>query len=586
MNMISNIRYAFRFDQSGIRKAFLWEFLHGILIAAPSGILLIIIWELFKESPDLNTIWITLAVMGGLFLLQLYVAQKAMISSNEATYEMSRRIRLALGNKLQRLSLGYYKKRDPGELAAVVLQDVANFENIFGHSVTNIANAVFGTLILSSFLLWLNWTLGLSLLAALVLAIPLIQLSKWLVEKYGSKTIAARNTTGARFLEYVQGIQHIKSYGMTGARFQSLKQALSDLRRESIRTEAIPGPFILTVGVLLEVCFVLMIWLALYMLSQSTLTIPVLIAFLILGYRLYEPLKILMVEYPILSYMNLSLSRVISVLEAEEQTIGQDLVPSSFGIEFDQVSFSYVEERQVMNQLSFTAAMGTMTALVGPSGSGKTTITSLIARFWDVSEGVIRIGGIPLTDMAAATAYTLISEVFQEVYLFDDSIYNNILIGNPLADEKQVLEAAKKAQIMEFTDDLPDGLDSLVGEGGSKLSGGQKQRISIARALLKDAPIILLDEATASLDPENEIYIQQAIQELVRDKTVIVIAHKLATIQQADQILVLDKGHIVESGTHDVLLDQKGLYARLWHTQQQASGWKITTNKKIAEAAD
>ena len=191
--------------------------------------------------------------------------------------------------------------------------------------------------------------------------------------------------------------------------------------------------------------------------------------------------------------------------------------------------------------------MGTMTALVGPSGSGNTTITSLIARFWDIDEGSIRIGGIDLREMRPSDVYSLISEVFQEVYLFDDTIYQNILVGNPEATQEQVEQAAQLAQVMEFVEKLPQGLETKVGEGGSKLSGGQKQRISIARALLKDAPIVLLDEATASLDPENEIYIQRAIQELVKDKTVIVIAHKLATIQQADMILVLDKGKIVES---------------------------------------
>ncbi|MEM6842285.1 MAG: ABC transporter ATP-binding protein [Bacteroidota bacterium] len=578
--MIKNILYAFRYDPSGIRKAFFWEFLHGSLIAAPSGILLVIIWEFFKESPDLTKVWTTMAVMGGLFLIQLYVAQKAMMASNQSTFEMSRRLRLALGNKLQRLSLGYYKKRDPGELASVVLQDVANFENIFGHSVTNIANALFGTVVISLFLLWLDWRLAVTLLLAVVIAVPLIQLGKRLVEKYGKQQIAARNATGSRFLEYVQGIRPIKSYGMTGERFHSLDTALDNLRRESIKTEAIPGPVILTAGVFFEMFFVLMIWLGLYLLAGGAVTPPVLIAFLILGYRLYEPMKILMVEYPVLSYMNVSLGRVINVLEASEQEAGDEQHPQSYDIAFDQVSFSYVDEQLVLDNVSFRSPSGTMTALVGPSGSGKTTITSLIARFWDVQQGTISIGGIDVRDMTPATVYDMISEVFQEVYLFNDSIYHNIQIGNPQASQDQIIAVAEKAQVMEFAEDLPEGLNTLVGEGGSKLSGGQKQRISIARALLKDAPVVLLDEATASLDPENEIYIQRAIEELVKDKTVIVIAHKLSTVQQADQIIVLDNGKIAEAGQHEALLKQEGLYYRLWNTQQRASGWKIEKHLK------
>ena len=579
--MIRNILYAFQYDKRGVIRAFFWEWVHGLFLAAPSGILLVVLWELFEESPDISIIWLAIGSMALLFAGQTYVAKKAMLYSNLTTYEMSRKIRLALGNKLQKLSLGYYKKRDPGDLASVVLQDVANFENIFGHSVTNITNALFGTVILSVFLVVMDWRLAVTLIVALFLAVPLIRFGKWLVEKYGKKHIRARNATNARFLEYVQGIRHIKSYGMTGQRFRSLDNALVDLRKESIRVEAIPGPFILSAGVVFEVFFILMIWLALYYFSRGTLSIPTFIAFLIIGYRLYEPMKILMVEYPVLSYMNVSLQRVIEVLEAKEQEAGKNLMPRAYDIRFERVSFSYTGEKAVLTDISFHAPANTMTALVGPSGSGKTTITALIARFWDIGKGKISIGGINLQDMSPVSVYSLISEVFQDVYLFDDSIYNNIRIGKPDATRDEIYQAAKKAQVLEFADTLPEGLNTKVGEGGSKLSGGQKQRISIARALLKDAPIVLLDEATASLDPENEIYIQDAIRELVKHKTVIVIAHKLATIRQADNILVLDKGRIMESGKHAALLQKNGLYARLWNTQQSASGWKFKSRETV-----
>lgn len=337
--------------------------------------------------------------------------------------------------------------------------------------------------------------------------------------------------------------------------------------------EAVPGPFVITAGIVFEIGFLAMVALGLYYLSGNSITIPVLITFLIMGYNLYNPLKVVMVDYLILRYMNESLNRV-NVMEEPTMETGKDELPTRFDIAFEKVSFGYLDKMTVQD-LSFTVPEKSMLALVGHSGSGKTTIASLIARFWDVNSGSIKIGGVDIRNINQDKFYGFISEVFQEVYLFDDTIYNNIKIGKPNATKEEIIEAADKAQVLSFAWEFPDGMDTLVGEGGSKLSGGQKQRISIARALLKDAPIVLLDEATASLDPENEIYIQQAIQELVKSKTVVVIAHKLATIQKANQILVLENGKIAENGTHTVLLNRNGIYHRMWDIQQKSGGWKV-----------
>ena len=547
-----------------------------MLIALPSGLLLVVIWAFFEPVPDPTTIWTVIGIMVGVFVVQLYVAPKAMIASNHATYEVSRRLRLALGNKLQRLPLGFYKKRPSDELATIVLQDVADFENIFGHTVTNIANAVFGTAVLSIILLVLDVSLALSLLAALLVAIPMVWGSRALVAYWGQRLVQTRTHASTHLMEYLRGIFPIKAYGMTGDRFQSLHQALLQLKKASMRVEAIPGPLVLLSTAAFELFFLWMIWLGLYRYLGGTLSTPVWMAFLILGYRLYEPLKLLMVEIPVLSYMNVGLTRIIDILETPEQSGAEQLRPNDYTVAFEQVHFSYIEGQPILQGIDFVLPQHTMTALVGASGSGKTTITSLIARFWDVQGGKISIGGIDVKDMTPTTVYSLVSEVFQEVYLFDGSIYENILIGNSKATEAQVMAAAQQAQVLEFAEALPEGLHSTVGEGGNQLSGGQKQRISIARALLKDAPIILLDEATASLDPENERSIQQAIQALVQNKTVLVIAHRLATITQADQILVLDQGKVAERGSHETLLQQKdGLYAHLWQLQQRTKGWKF-----------
>jgi len=578
--MIQNLKYVTSFNRKGTWEVALGEIAHSIFVAAPSGILLVIIWELFSEHPNVTRIWSVVGLMAMMLVIQFFIASRSMVKSNIWVYDLSTRLRIMLGNRIQKFSLGFFKKKDPGEIASVVLQDVANFESIFGHSMGNLAAAVFGTVVLSVFLLIYDWRLALCLLLAVPLIYPFLWLADYLGSRLFQKQIAARNDVGAKFLEYVQGIRHLKSYGLTGERHQVLEAAFDDLRKKSIRMEALPGPIVVTTTIIFEVCFLGMVALGLYYLSGNSITVPVLITFLIMGYNLYNPLKVLMVDYLMLRYMNESLNRVIGVLEEPTMETERDELPHSYDIVFENVSFGYLDKPTVQH-LDFTIPEKSMLALVGHSGSGKTTIASLIARFWDVDEGSIRIGGTDIRHINQDKFYRLISEVFQEVYLFDDTIYNNIKIGKPDATREEILEAAAKAQVPDFVQEFPDGMDTLVGEGGSKLSGGQKQRISIARALLKDAPIVLLDEATASLDPENEIYIQKAIQELVKSKTVVVIAHKLATIQNAQQILVLDSGQIMERGTHDELLGRQGTYCKLWEIQQRAGGWKVKQGNKV-----
>ncbi|HVI46412.1 MAG TPA: ABC transporter ATP-binding protein [Chitinophaga sp.] len=573
--MIRNLIYTFKTAPAAVRKSILLEILHGVFIAVPTGFLLLTVQELFSGNVHQLRLWSYVFIMLGLLVLQLFVSVKTLIASNSMTYSISTSLRIRLGNHLQRLSMGIYKQRDPGDLASVVLQDVANFELIFGHTIGNIASAVFGTLILSVFLFITDWRLALVLLAALPLSWLMVLLSDRLIGEEGTKHVQARNETGARFLEYVQGIRHIKSFGLTGSRFSSLDRSLNDLRKTSIRTEAIPGPLVLTAALVMELFFLLMLYAGAGYFTGGTLTAASLITFMILGYRLYGPLKIVLVDYIILRYMNISLQRVTDVLRLPEQSAGRGVTPSEYDVTFSDVHFSYHTGKKVLEDVSFRVPEKSMLALVGPSGSGKSTIAALVARFWDVQEGSVKIGGVDVRDMAPETTYSLISEVFQDVYLFDDTIYNNIRYGKMDATEEEVLRAAEKAMVLDFAMEMHDGIHSPAGEGGNKLSGGQQQRISIARALLKDAPIILLDEATASLDPENEVYIQQAIQELVKDKTVIVIAHKLVTIRDADAILVMNNGQIDACGTHEELIAQDGLYRRLWQIQQTAGGWKF-----------
>ena len=574
--MFKNILYIFRQTNTKLSKLALGEFLHGFFIAVPTGMLLLIIWELFTANPDTQKIIRILIVMTALFLGQLYVAKRIKVQTSVSIYSMGSKLRILLGNQLQRLSLGFYKKRDPGDLASVVLQDVSNFETILAHSIENIFGSIFGTIFLSSFLFVMDWRLALLMISALPVAFLFVWIATIVSESFSARQIASRNETGSRFIEYIQGIRHLKAYNQTGNKFSTLKKAFNDLRRNSIKLEAVPGPFIITAFIIFEFFFLFMVYVGILEINSETLSVQAFTAFLIVGYRLYEPLKLLMIDYAMLRYMNVSLKRIIDLMKSPLQSEGQNLKPQSSDIEFKDVTFSYVD-REIFSNISFSIPEKSLTALVGASGSGKTSIANLIARFWDVQKGQVLIGDVDVKDMNPETVYSLISEVFQEVYLFDDSIYNNIKIGNPAATEQEILTAAKKAQVMEFLDMLPNGIHTKVGEGGSHLSGGQKQRVSIARAMLKNAPIVLLDEATASLDPENEIYIQLAIQELVKEKTVVVIAHKLQTVRNANKIIVLENGQVKEEGTHNELLKHGNLYANYWNTQQSTRGWKSQT---------
>ncbi len=579
MNMMKNLLFILRATDTRLGAAAFGEMIHGLFLAAPTGILLFIIWELFKEQPDIKKIWTTVIVLTVMFVGQMWVARRVMIKTHHAIFTIMSKLRLMLGDHLHKLSLGFYKRRDPGDLASVVLQDVSNSELILSNQFPNMVGAILGTFILSIFLFILDWKLAILMIAAIPCAFLFMVTATKIGKKFIHKYIGSRNETASRFIEYIQGVQYLKAFNLTGNRFSPLKDAFENLRRDSIKHEAVIGPLALMSLVVLELFFLLMVYMAISRLNHAggaTIAIPVFVAFLIVGYRLYAPLMLMMVSYAALNYVNVSVERIRQLLEAPLQDAGKDIRPEKYDIAFQNVSFSYID-REILKDANFTIPEKGLTALVGASGSGKTTIANLVARFWDVQKGKVTIGGEDVKDMSPQTVYSLISQVFQDVYLFDDTIYNNIKIGKPDATEKEILQVAEKAQVTEFLGVLENGINTKVGEGGSKLSGGQKQRISIARAMLKDAPIILLDEATAALDPENEIYIQQAMQELVIEKTVVVIAHKLQTVRNADKIIVLENGNIAEEGNHSELLENKGLYAQYWDIQQKTRGWKICT---------
>jgi ATP-binding cassette subfamily B protein IrtB len=376
-------------------------------------------------------------------------------------------------------------------------------------------------------------------------------------------------------LEYLQGMRLIKAFNLTGTKFERLEKTFRTFRSLSIKLEAGGGPTVLLSGFVLHAGLTLIILFGLTFLFAGTVTLPVYIMFLILGTRVYEPLMQVLIFLGEFNYYQLGVERLENLRNTPVLAgTAPEIKPKRFDVEFENVRFRY-HETDVLKNVSLTIPERSLVAFVGPSGSGKTTLTRLIARFWDVTEGAIRLDGRDIRMYNPDDVLAAVSVVFQDVYLFKDTVINNIRVGKKDASMEEIIAAAKKARCHEFIEKLPEDYDTMVGEGGSTLSGGEKQRISIARAILKDAPIVLLDEATASLDPENELYIQEAIGDLVQHKTVVVIAHRLNTVVHADNIVVLDNGSIVEQGTHDELMRAEGLYRRMWDEQQKVRRWKF-----------
>lgn len=494
--------------------------------------------------------------------------------SYRTAYSLAASGRLQLAEHIRRLSLGFFGRRDPGDLSNLLLSDYAQVEHTISHNVPQLVSAVMLPIMAFSALAFTDLRMALAMFVAIPIGGLLLWTTDTILARLSERHVRAKNEAASRLQEYLTGIREIKAHNMGGERFERLRRSFDQLKRDSIRLEGVVGPMIMGAMLLTRSGMTLMIGAGSYAMAGEGLSLSVFLLFLLVGTKIFEPLTVVLMNYGELRYSAYSAQRIMDV-RREKPMHGEALLEPDRPIVFDRVTFGYVPEVPVLKHLSFAVGPRTITALVGPSGSGKSTVTRLIARFWDVQEGSVTIGGKDIREADPERLLAHMSMVFQDVYLFQDTIGNNIRVGNRHATQEQIEDAARRACCHDFIASLPLGYDTPVGEGGSTLSGGEKQRISIARALLKDAPIVLLDEATASLDPVNESAVQSAINELVANKTVILIAHRLKTIQHADKILVLDRGTLAEEGTHGELLARQGLYASLWYRQQNAEGWQI-----------
>ncbi len=493
-------------------------------------------------------------------------------------YEIVCDERLKLGEKLLHLSMGFYSDTDAGNISSVINNDLVFVEGLAMNFVSKIMGAITSVALVAAFLFILDWRIAL----VACIGYPLAWLANRFIQRtftnYSKERQETHAETSSIMLEYLQGIYVIKAFRLAGRQKERLEDILKRLEIVSFDFEMKGLPWIGLYLISFHVGTALILAAVAYLLLGSSITLGTALIFITMLFTFYAPAELVGLTSGFMRLMNACLDRMQTIMDYPVMdSEGSAAAQNRYDVSFQDVSFSY-GFKPVLQNISFDAPAHSMTAIIGPSGSGKSTLLNLIARFWDVGSGSIRIGGVDIKTMKCETIMENISAVFQKAYLFHETIYNNILFGNPQATKGQVIAAAKKAHCHEFISRLKNGYDTMVGEAGATLSGGERQRVSIARALLKNAPIILLDEVTANIDPENEKLIQQAIDELIKEKTVFVVAHKLATIRNAYQIIVLGgEGTIAELGTHDELLEQNGLYTTLWNKSQKISSWTLST---------
>ena len=480
-------------------------------------------------------------------------------------------LRLRMGDHLRNLNLGYFNKHNIGNVINIITNDLQDFEHVLTHSTSELIKLG----ILSVYLLLVTFAISpiLGILQILIAAAGaiFIVLGMKKSSKIALKKKHTMDDVVSRMVEYISGMELFKSYNLAGEKFKRLKDSFNDLKKESINTEIALAPYILIFQLTVDISFAMLLLVSTQLFISGSINKIMFFSYIIIGLSLSNILKAFSGQYVFFQYMKLATDKLINVYNEKEISYEFKVMPfKNYDIKFENVSFSYEKDKPVLKNISFEAKQGTSTALVGSSGSGKTTVTNLIARFWDCQSGIISIDGTDITKIYPEELLTNISMIFQDVYLVNDTIENNIKLGKPDATHEEVVKAAKDASCHEFITELENSYDTVVGEGGSTLSGGEKQRISIARALLKDTPIILLDEATASLDADNEHEIRKSLDKLIKNKTVITIAHKLNTIKNYDQIIVMSDGIIEEKGTHEELMKNKKRYYEMYTEMKKA----------------
>ena len=578
--MIETFRKIWKFagvERPNIGKSAAVNFLNAVFHMLEVSAIYFVIVALTQGETGNHAAWTALALMAVSILGNAATNSQSKQQQTHAGYFLAANERIKIGNLLKGVPMGFFNENSLGEVTGVCTTVLGNIEQMVPMTLVNIMSGVIGTIVFTVMILLFEWRVGLIAAAGILVYFLVVSSMEKKSAAIAPNAQKSQTALTSAVLEYVQGMSVVKSFNLSGKGDKRLQDALEFNRKSNLDMEKLMTPYTMLQELVLQIAGIAMMAVSVICWADGTISLANALMCIVMSFLVFGQIKLFGMGISMLRLTSESIDRTMQTEEMEQMDEkGKAFSPEGHGVEFKNVHFSY-ENKEILHGINAAIPDKTTTAVIGPSGSGKTTLCNLIARFWDVDSGSITIGGHDVREYTLESLMDQISMVFQNVYLFADTIENNIKFGRPQATHAEVVEAARKACCADFIEALPDGYDTVIGEGGASLSGGEKQRISIARAMLKDAPIVILDEATANVDPENEDRLQKAIEELTRDKTIIMIAHRLKTVRNADQILVVDEGRIVQKGKHEELIGQKGIYADFVLGRQETIGWNIVS---------
>ena len=577
--MFTTLRKFFAFCDEGDRKKLYLAIGLGVLKAVFAALRIsaigAVVMGIIDDDMTSRNIWIAVAILAASVLGQLLINLKTTMLQTEAGYHSCAQKRIEIAEHLRYLPMGYFNDNSLGHITSVTTNTMEALSDVATRVVMLTTQGILTTFVITAFVFVFDWRIG-SLLTAGVGIYALINSAMQKATRKGAPAQQKANRElVAAVIEFVQGIAEVKNYNLVSSRAKKLEAAIKAKQNGDTHLEYAVIPYITLQEIVTKLTGVLMCAASVYFYINGSMSLLYCIMMMVSSFMIYESLDVMAGFSALIRSVDICVDQANDILSIPEMDIeGAEITPASHDIELKNITFAY-ENRTIINDVDLKIPERTTTAIVGPSGGGKTTLTSLMARFWDVKSGEVLLGGKDVKDYSFDSLMRNFSFVFQRVYLFEDTIANNIRFGEPDAPMEKVIDAAKKARCHDFIMSLPEGYDTVIGEGGASLSGGEKQRISIARAIMKDSPIIILDEATANVDPENEAELTKAIEELTKEKTIIMIAHRLKTVEHADQIIVIDGGKIVQQGKHAELMSQEGIYRTFVTDRQKAASWKL-----------